>query len=990
MLDCALRRPLPGLLLACVVVGVADVSGGVHTAPRQDPSSSAPAAVSGVERARRLIDGTAADRNRAVDVLGEAIAAARAEGDREVQATAALLLGELLVTRLGREADVGLVHLQQAAALFLEAQRDGEAARATTLAGIALRRLGRIDDAEQAHRRALALYERVDDPLGRALVLHNLGATRYSQNALEEALALYRESVALRREHGDVALTASTLNNSATIHSLRGRPDLALDTHREALDVALAYDNRVGEGYALLGMGAQSYQLGEVQSAIGYLKGAATVFQTLGDNSGLGYARHTLGVAYLALGHDTDAVTVLENVVPLRQDDPARLGTTLQSLGGAYRMRGELDRAREAIEQALALKRQAGDRYGEAATLRSLAGVELDAGRPEQARAHAQRALELSRDVDRQSGVALSVVLLSRVSDSRPDQRLRAELDTALELALAVGDPQLEAAIRAEHARVLLLANALSDARAQVDAAVAAVERVRSAVASLDLRATYMARQADLLDLQVEILLASHRRAPSEGFDRAAFEAADRLRGRRLLDALGDAMVPDARNSPVRGRELVLERDVNVAARALERTTASPGADTTTLQADLDARLLALREFRADARTQLPWRREGAAPDLAALQRDLPADTTLLAYWMGSVHAVAWVVTPARVALVDLPPADRIRRAVRTTYTALADDEADTTARLQQLAQLVLHPVEPFLTTSRLAVVLDATLEFAPLAALPLTDGDMPLVTRYDLMRLPTATWLPDLARQERRSTAGTGTRIAVVADPVFSVADRRLSTGPILTASIGPRSDTISGVDAGVAPARLAFSRLEADAIAAVAPAATVLRDFDATKSALQMLALDGIDVLHFATHAEQHALRPELSSVILSLVDADGRPQDGRMRLHEVVGLPLTGQLVVLSACQTVIGPGLRGDGLQGLARGFLQAGASMVVASLWDVDDRATMVLMRHFYQALVGEGRSPSGALAHAQRLMQSNERWQHPRYWAGFVAVGVGE
>jgi CHAT domain-containing protein len=113
-----------------------------------------------------------------------------------------------------------------------------------------------------------------------------------------------------------------------------------------------------------------------------------------------------------------------------------------------------------------------------------------------------------------------------------------------------------------------------------------------------------------------------------------------------------------------------------------------------------------------------------------------------------------------------------------------------------------------------------------------------------------------------------------------------------------------------------------------------------------------------------------------------------DGRVRLHEVVGLPLDGQTVVLSACRTIVGPDLKGDGLQGLARAFLQAGAGAVVASLWEVDDRATMMLMRHFYEGLARQGLSPDRALADAQRRLQRDERWRHPRHWAGFVALGA--
>ncbi|MCC6162177.1 MAG: CHAT domain-containing protein [Acidobacteria bacterium] len=961
--------------------------------PRQSGQEQAPATPPStgdeLERARTLIDGTADDRMAAADLLAAVMSNAERSGDVGRHAEAALLLGDLVLVKLGRGADEALVHFRLAAGLFMQLDRLASAARATTLSGIALRRLGRIAEAEAAHREALALYDREHDALGRAAVLHNLGAVRFSQNAYDDALAQYRESIAIRRAHGEVALTVSSLNNSATIYSHLGRPDSALNASREAFEAARMHGDASGEAYALLGMGTYSYALGELQAAIGYLRVAAGRFEHIGNTSGSGYAMHTLGVVYLDLGHFADAVSALERAVPLRHDDPARLGTTLQSLGNAHRMQGDFERARASIERALTLKRQASDRYGEAATLRSLAWLELAAARPEQARAHAAASLALSRDVDRTAGVARSLVVLSRAHDSAPDPSVVAELDRAIETTAAARTPQTEAAVRAERARVALATGDLAMARLQAEAAIAATEQVRGGVASLESRATYMAGHADVLDLQVEILLASHRAAPDAGYERAAFEAADRARGRRLLDALGDAMMPRPDDNPARARELDLERDVNVAAVALGR---APDTDRARIQADLDARLLALREFRAEARARLPWRRATPAPDLASLQRTLSGDTTVVAYWFGRAQAVAWVVTPARVTLIDLSSAPVIRTAVSHAYDAFAREtgDGDRERALAHLASLVLHPIEPHVETTRLAVVLDGALEYIPLAALPLASGAGPLIARVEVLRLPTATALSGLAA---RNVSGRDVRIAVLADPVFSTSDARfakpvaperlethVAAAPVVTR--GPAGGTLT-------PARLAFSRTEADAIAGVATRASVLTGFDASKAALAGLPLTGIDVLHLATHAEQHAVRPELSSVILALVDRDGRAIDGRLRLHEVVGLPLSGQLVVLSACHTVIGPDLRGEGLQGLAGAFLQAGARAVVASLWDVDDRATMRLMQHFYQALVRDGRGPERALADAQRAMRRDARWRDPRHWAGFVVLGVG-
>ncbi len=398
---------------------------------------------------------------------------------------------------------------------------------------------------------------------------------------------------------------------------------------------------------------------------------------------------------------------------------------------------------------------------------------------------------------------------------------------------------------------------------------------------------------------------------------------------------------------------------------------------TSSLETDLDARLLALRTYRASQRARLPWRRESPELDLAALQERLTADTTLVAYWLGEEAAAAWVVTRRAVTLVELGPTPAIRTAVTSAYAALAE-QGGQPPDLGPLATLILRPIEDSLVGRRLAVVVDGTLEPVAFAALPSRAGQ-PLVASRDVVRLPAAMWL--LQDSSRPRPASGARRVAVVADPVFAIDDQRVV--PRGTGSAAPAASTRSDE----IPARLPFSRREADVVAALAAGTVVLADFDASKARVSELPLDRVDVLHLATHAEQHAARPDLSSVVLSLVDARGQRVDGKLRLHEIVGLPLDGQLVVLSACRTIIGPDLRGEGLQGLARAFLQAGAASVVASLWDVDDRATMTLMGHFYAGLVRDGLTPAGALSAAQRAMREDPRWRHPRDWAGFTVLG---
>jgi CHAT domain-containing protein len=143
----------------------------------------------------------------------------------------------------------------------------------------------------------------------------------------------------------------------------------------------------------------------------------------------------------------------------------------------------------------------------------------------------------------------------------------------------------------------------------------------------------------------------------------------------------------------------------------------------------------------------------------------------------------------------------------------------------------------------------------------------------------------------------------------------------------------------------------------------------------------------VHFATHGWLDSERPQLSSLVLSLVDQQGNSQDGFLRTNDIYNLKLSADLVVLSACQSGLGKEIKGEGLVGLTRGFMYAGAARVVVSLWNVNDKATADLMSRFYARMLKQGERPAAALRVAQVEMWKQKQWRSPYYWAAFTLQG---
>ena len=290
-------------------------------------------------------------------------------------------------------------------------------------------------------------------------------------------------------------------------------------------------------------------------------------------------------------------------------------------------------------------------------------------------------------------------------------------------------------------------------------------------------------------------------------------------------------------------------------------------------------------------------------------------------------------------------------------------------------------------------------MQYLPFSALPAPDADgkattVPLIANHEVIAGPSASAVAIL-RKETAGRKAAKKAVAILADPVFSPNDARFAQQKSRAITPSPTASSASEANRSVPDTgdqdfvRLRFSRNEAEEIARLAPADSVLKalDFDASRDTVLRPDFGDYRIVHFATHSLLNNAHPELSGVVLSLVDRAGRPQNGFLRLYDIYNLRLNADLVVLSACQTALGEEIKGEGLVGLTRGFLYAGAPRVVATLWKVDDRTTSEVMKRFYEGMLARGQRPAAALRDAQVAMLKAKGWEAPYYWAAFTLQG---
>jgi CHAT domain-containing protein/Tfp pilus assembly protein PilF len=874
------------------------------------------------------------------------------------------------------------------------ARVEADAARAQVDVALAettrLLATGGLPDAQAARARLEQALAALSEPAesGRAAEVRvRLAEVLLSAGEVDDAEAQLREALAAFAATGDRAGEIDARRTLGLIHNWRGQPSEAEAEYLKAVDVALAIGDRRGEAMVRGNLGSTYVYLGENQKALESFRAALAAAHACGAGREEAWATSNLARAWHALGEFDRALESARQALPLMdrvQDAKGRLGVLLNT-GVILSSLHRYDDAVRALEQGLALAVTAGDQQTQAPLLGRLGEARAGSGDSAGAVAAFREALALYEKQHARRAEGLVLAALGAVQRRMGDPSARESLERALARGRTAGDPTIEAAALKELAAVALAAGDLPRARELSGQALAVVESVRLQVLAPEFRSSYFASVQDYYELSIAVLLASHREPPEAGFAAEAFHISERARARSLLEAVagGRADIHAGIAPDLQAREAESRRVLELSSRRLLRLMAGGTREGEVAAAEKQVADLvsADQELQAEIKAKSPRYAALAYPTPLTLrevqEQLLDDDTTLVELALGEAGSHGFVIDRAGLRVVDLAPRAVLEQAARDAHRALSERPlaasghaaADT---LHRLSAALVEPLPP-LATRRLVFVAQGALQYVPFAALHTADGRT-LVETHEVTTLPSASVLAVLRRETAGRRPAPG-RVAIFADPVFEREDPRLPASARET-----RLDRLG---------RLPFTRREAAAIARIAGPAGVRTalGFEASRDLAVSPELARYQVLHFATHGRLDDEHPELSGLVLSLFDAEGRPRDGFLRLADIYNLDLPADLVVLSACRTALGKSVRGEGLVGLARAFMYAGAARVLASLWRVDDAATAELMAEFYRILFKEGCTPAEALRGAQRHMQSSPRWRHPYYWAAFTLQG---
>lgn len=792
-------------------------------------------------------------------------------------------------------------------------------------------------EAANNYEMARRLWQELNVPNQVAEALISLGFVEWRKGAWQASLSFYIQAQQLIvEETAEPYMMGQIKAGLAEAFLESGMEETGLDKYREALEWYRQTNYSVPVIGIQWGIGSAHYFLGN------YTEAVANLTTTRGEALGIKDVRLAamcddfLGRTYYELKNYDDALEHYQLAYQgfVASGSPMEATRTLALMGRVYQEQGNLKTAKSNYLKALASFEKLSDQVNEAATLYVLGTLELEQNNLDRAEEYLGKSIKLTETMRRVS----SNVDLTAAFSSKVHERYEKYIDCQMRK------------YQASHSE-----------RLAIDA----------------FQMSELSRARSLTEL-----LHATQANPFPGLNPELAFQEQKLRGYLRLNE-------NAKLSLLSGEYKTAEL------KALETAHQE-------LQARHEQVIQEIRKLNPRYEQVI----QPSAWDLSMIQNQIIGDddTVLLEYSLGSKRSYLWAITRSGIQSYSLPGEEQIYELAARVYSLLKETpqgntDGELSIAAEQLANVVLFPARDQLNRRRVIVISDGILNCIPFQILPSPVDKEPLIASTEIINAPSASILGQL-QQDAKSRPLPNNLLAAFGNPVFAEtvpqANDKTANEQTVVATARLRSALremkLNGeaFDPTVVP-RLFHAKRELDSLRKLAgESALIVSDYDATRERFLNTDLSHFAILHLVTHAYYIQNHPENSGFLLSNISSNQKELSSFVGLREIYELRAPVFLVVLSACQTALGENLRGEGLMSLTRGFMHAGASSVVASLWEVDDRATAELMQLFYNNMLQHGMKTSEALRAAQNSIRQRPEWRSPHYWAAFTLQGESQ
>ncbi len=860
-----------------------------------------------------------------------------------------------------------------------------------------------------------------------------------TNGAIETAIQKYEQVLHLWHQSGDSRGELMTLLSLATLSYTKSEYQQGTEYSKQALELARSFKDRADEGLALNNLAMCEVAVADLTPAREHLTGAAKAFEETGSKFAVAAAKINLGLlddktehwsdslleygeartlahdigdqrleayaidhiaqCYIELGDDESASSFLQQAMNAfnRAGDRQAAARAQSSLGRIKSNSAQTKDAVRLLRESLDQLHTLPDRRAEADALNYL-GQALENTSPADARLQYEKALAMFRSVGDRRGESSALYNMGRLSAANGDVESAVEfLNRSLAIRREIGVFDMEAESLYSLAVAERSRGNLLTAQAAIEEALKNVDSSRLQAPGEWLRSNYLATRSEMYEFAIDLSMELHRLGMDDRGAERAFQIHERGLARSLIDRLGISQqeIVQGVDSALLRKSRQLQDLVGFRSTELLQIFEKihNPAEVQLARAKLDSALAEYRLVDAQIRASSAEYRnlvEPFVPDVEQIQRSFVGKQDLvLEFSLGEPRSYLWAITDSGFRSYPLPGRPRIEMWATRFLDGLSGSASGLEPKSaleasRALGRLLRQPLTDYAGRKRLLIVGEGKLLELPFAAIEIPSAKngkfQYLIDDWEPSMLPSVSAAIQL-RRRAANRPGPTREVAIFADPVFDALDERVQRS-----GAGPPNSPASS-----RYARLAFTRQEAEAILSLKPSPSDLKALDfAANVTTAKKELGAFRFVDFSTHATVDQQHPESAGLVLSMVDRNGRAQDGVLRIPAILQIPLHAELAVLSACETARGDEIKTEGIFGLTQAFIYAGAQQVVSSVWPVDDFTTRELMIRFYRSLLLRRLKAPAAMRAAEMSMKRTRAFASPSAWAGFMVYGYSE
>lgn len=833
--------------------------------------------------------------------------------------------------------------------------------------------------------KSINLRQIAQDAWGKAESLSNLAVVYSILGEKKEASTKLEEAIPLHHKVNNVLGKAKTLNSLGLLYANNGQFDKAIEIFDDILKIPYENNNDflAFHSAALNSKARLCSRLGDHQKALEFHLENLSFREKVGNTEDQAITYHNIGLEYLYL-KNFEAAEVYFNKAKKQSNDVRLKAYSDDQLGVCYWSKKDYKKGLEYTDKALETFNLVKDSVGKASAFYHKGSIYFSLKDYIQSRDNYKNALEI-----REKNFSKNEV-------------------PAILYGLALANQKL---------------GDLEEAKNNLQKAISIIESQLSDISAQDYRLSFFSTAADYYKLLSELLMELHKKDNSKNFDVQALEMSELGRARSLLDLLIENKINFRKDKD----KTLLEKEKQIAIELKDQRLrlSELTDDVKELERKYSQVVLEIKENNPEY-GDLRYPKQLSLSEIN--QKILDKDTIILEYLLGEERSYLWLLqysdseTKKTLISYELPKRSEIEEIAKQLYCDLTIetrrkiDEPDSIFEKRKkansknyiqsainLGNILLGHVAKQLGTKRLLIVPDGILQYIPFAVLAVdsnkAESYTPLVVDHEIIYMPSISTLGKLRMGFEKHPPATNL-LAIFADPVFEITNSDNKTEANIQEDKAKKPNPFLEYQP--------FSCNKDEFLLSYNTLRPLLGTQEELKLILKIAATKGLclskqgaevnrsnlitsqllsqyKIVHFATHGIINDKSPELSAIALSKIDKEGKKIDEPfLRLKDIYNLNLSAELIVLSACQTGIGPSINGEGIVSFSRGFMHAGARRVMTSLWPLKDKTTPIFMEKFYKALLEDNLTPSKALQKVQKDMYKGE---HPFNWAAFIIQG---